>query len=137
MYLQYIEGVMKSIQELENRRNAILEEMASIRSMKRGTINEQYLKVKHKDKEEPVLRGPYFVLSRREGNKTVSQRLSRDELAQAKNDLAEHKRFVSLCSEFEQLTERLGELERQSPNLEQKKKQHKSTRSKTEKSRNS
>jgi len=61
--------------EIEKRRDALLQEMRLIRSMKRGTINEQYLKVPQKG-ANPALRGPYHVLSRREGNKTVSERLT-------------------------------------------------------------
>ena len=34
------------------------------------------MKVPHKGNAQPVLRGPYYVLSRREGNKTVSVRLT-------------------------------------------------------------
>jgi hypothetical protein len=105
---------MNTIRELEARRSAILEEMRSMRSMKRGTINEQFLKVRLKGKEQPVLRGPYYVLSRREGNKTVSKRLSSPtQLQEANKDVEVHKRFVALCKEFELLSERLGELERQ------------------------
>lgn len=98
------------IAELETRRNAILEEMRSIRSMRRGTINEQYLKVPRKGKE-PSLRGPYYVLSRREGEKTVSWRLSGIELEKARADVAAHKRFALLCKEFEELTTKMGETE--------------------------
>jgi hypothetical protein len=54
------------------------------------------------------------VLSRKEGTKTVSERLTTPEqLEQAKQDIAAHKRFVELCKEFEVLTERLGMLTRQ------------------------
>ena len=104
---------MKSIRDLEARRDAILTEMGSIRAMRRGTINRQFLKVPQKGKEEPARRGPYYVLSRREGEKTVSRRLrSAEELQQAREDVAQYKRFVALCKEFERVTEKLCELER-------------------------
>lgn len=106
--------------------------MRSIRSLKRGSISEQFLKVSHQGIQEPVSRGPYYVFSRREGNKTSSRRLSVAKLEQARKDLEEYKRFVSLCREFEILTERLGDLERQSPDLA-KKKRRKSSSSKKRK----
>jgi hypothetical protein len=113
---------MNTIRELEGRRNAILEEMRSMRSMKRGTINEQFLKVRLKGTEQPLLRGPYYVFSRREGNKTVSKRLtSPAQLQQVKKDVEVHKRFVALCKEFEVLTERLGELEQEVEGAAEKK----------------
>ncbi|MFH1741157.1 MAG: DUF6788 family protein [bacterium] len=124
---------MNSIQDLEARRNAILDEMGSIRSMRRGTINQQFLKVPQKGKKEPARRGPYHVLSRNQGGKTVSQRLrSAEELQQAREDLAQYKHFVALCKEFEELTERLGELERQTQESPEKKRR-KSPSSKTRK----
>jgi hypothetical protein len=116
-----------SVQELEIRRNAILEEMRSIRSMRRGTINEQHFKTRLKWKKGVVLQGPYYVLSRREGEKTVSKRLrSPAELERAREDIVAQKRFMTLCREFEQLTTRLGELERQEPDLEEEKKRFRS-----------
>jgi len=111
------------IEELIARRDSILKEMGSIRSMKRGTITEQYLKVRHEGQSEPVLRGPYYLFSRKENKRTVGKRLtSAAELAQARADVAAHKRFVQLCREFEELTERLGELERELPDDEAQKK---------------
>ena len=102
-----------TIQELETRRNTILEEIRSIRSMRRGTINEQHFKTRLKGRKGIILQGPYYVLSRREGEKTVSRRLkSPEEVEQARRDVAEYKRFMGLCQEFERLTARLGELER-------------------------
>jgi hypothetical protein len=112
---------MSTVRELETRRNAILEEMRSIRSMRRGTINEQYLKVPHKGKKEPVTRGPYHLFSRREGNKTVGYRLTtQEELEQAQKDVTAHKHFIELCKEFESLTEKMGELLRLAEGTEKK-----------------
>jgi Family of unknown function (DUF6788) len=125
---------MDTVQELEARRNAILEEMRSIRTMRRGTINEQYFKTRLKGRRGIVHQGPYYILSKREGEKTVSKRLrSGVQLEQAQKDVAEYKRFLGLCQEFERLTARLGELERGEPGLEQEKKRFRSPSSKTEK----
>jgi hypothetical protein len=111
------------LQELEVRRNAILEEMRSIRSMRRGTINEQRFKIRLKGRKGIVLQGPYYVLSRREGEKTASRRLrSPAELEQARKDVAQYKRFMGLCQEFERLTARLGERERSETEGAQEKK---------------
>lgn len=113
---------MKKVQEVEARREAVLQEIRSIRSMKRGTLNEQYLKVHRKGLQEPALRGPYYVLSRSEGTKTVSERLRTPlQIQQAKRDIAAHKRFVQLCKEFEVLTEQLGVLSRQEVDTVEKK----------------
>lgn len=123
---------MNAIQKLEAERESILEQMRSIRSMKRGTINEQYLRVSHKGKRDPVLRGPYYVFSRREGNRTISERLrNEEELQKATEAVGLHKRFVSLCREFETLTERLGELERADIGVDAKKKRRGSRSSRT------
>jgi hypothetical protein len=125
---------MDTIETIEGRREAILSEMRLIRSLKRGTINEQYFKITHKGKDEPVLQGPYYVLSRRQGNKTVSERLtSEDALKQARTDIEAHKRFVVLCKDYEDNTERLGELLRQAPTEGQEKKQSRRRLSKTRK----
>ena len=124
---------MDTLQQLEAQRNGILEQMRSIRSMKRGTINEQYFKTHLKGRKGMVRQGPYYVLSRREGQKTVSKRLrSEAELEQAQKDVAEYKRFLGLCQQFERLTVRLGELERGERGLEQEKKRFRSPSSKTE-----
>lgn len=113
---------MNPTAEIEARRNAILEEMRSIRSLRRGTINEQHFKVALKGKRGTVLRGPDYVLSRWEGDRTVSKRLTTSaELEQARREVTEHRRFLALCQEFEGLTERFGELERRAPDMERKK----------------
>lgn len=105
---------MTAIQTLETRRRNILQSLEAIRSMKRGTIAEQYLPAKRKGEQGPKRHGPYYVLARWEEGKTVSQRLRTPEaLAQARQDVANHERFVALCKEYECATEELGALERE------------------------
>jgi hypothetical protein len=109
---------MTTIHDLESKRDLVLQEMRSIRSMQRGTINEQYLKVHHRGVKEAKTCGPYYVLSRHEphSGKTRSRRLtSPEEVEQARKDIAAYQRFVALCREFRELTEILGELESSLP----------------------
>jgi hypothetical protein len=125
---------MDTVQQLEAQRIAILEEMRSIRSMRRGTINGQHFKTHLKGRKGIALQGPYYVLSRREGKKTVSKRLkSPAELEQAQSDVSEYRRFMGLCQQFERLTARLGELEREEQDVMQEKKGFRSPSSKMEK----
>jgi hypothetical protein len=55
------------------------------------------------------------------------------ELEQAQSDVAEYKRFMGLCQQFERLTARLGELEREPQDLLQEKKGFRSLSSKMQK----
>ncbi len=122
---------MNTIEEIEARREAILTEMRGIRSMERGTINEHYVKVRRKGNKEPALRGPYYVISRREEKRTVGYHLSAQELERARLDVQSHKRFKELCREYEELTERLGRLEREASESSREKKLPRSRLKKT------
>ena len=90
--------------------------------MERGTINEHYVKVPRKGKKESVLRGPYYVISRREEGKTAGYHLTAQKLERARCDVESHKRFKELCREYEELTERLGRLEREASESSREKK---------------
>jgi len=103
---------MHSISSLQKRRVAIAQELLAIRSLHPGNINEQYVRATRDGK--PVTRGPYPVLCWREGKKVLSERLSTPEqVAQAQQDVSNHKRFKNLCREFESLTRQLGKAQRQ------------------------
>jgi len=127
---------MNPIVQIERRRDELLQEMAAIRSLERATLSKQMLRVKHKGKKEPVLRGPYYVLARWEDGRTRSRRVRPEELERLQRDVDNHERFMALCEEFMELTQRLGELEREE-NAEQErlKKGLKSRSSKAGKSR--
>lgn len=100
---------MRASKDIEKERESILSQLRELRSLRRGTINEQFLKTRSAKTGETVINGPYYVLSRKEGKKTVSKRLKPGtELERAREDVAEHKRFLGLCKDLEQLTEELG-----------------------------
>lgn len=105
---------MSTIAEIQARRSGIARELLDIRSMRKGSINEQYFPVVEDGKKTGKKRGPYFVHTYKEGKKTVSARLKTGAaLDQAREDADNYRRFRDLCAEFEQLTERLGRLERE------------------------
>jgi len=111
---------MEKIELVLARRAEIAQEMLAIRAMRKGTINEQFLQVPRVG-QAPAERGPYYVISRRQGGKTVSKRLKPGaELEQARAEVAAYARFAALCQEFEQLTEQLAELDRGAASVEKK-----------------
>jgi hypothetical protein len=117
------------ISQLEARRQAIIEEIRSIDSMRRGTVNEQFFQFQRRGSKKLTRQGPYYVWARSEGGKTVSQRLTSTEaVEQARADVAAYKRFQALCGEFVDVTSQLGALKRTS---EQEKKRLKSGLNKT------
>jgi hypothetical protein len=128
---------MSEYGELEARRETLLSQMQLIQSMKRGTLSIRPQKVRRKGQKEPVLLGPYPLFVRTEGKRSVGRRLhSPQEVAQVREDIAAYERFMGLCKEFAQVTERLGELERiETPLGERLKKGLKSRSNRTRKSR--
>ena len=46
---------MDTARTLEEKRERVLEQMRAIRSMRPGSVTEQYLKVTHKGKRKPVM----------------------------------------------------------------------------------
>ena len=105
---------MTRIQELESRRKEVLHKLAAIRSLRKGTLNEQWFPVVRNGKKTKKLRGPYFVWSYKVGKKTVSERLKDEQgIALARQDAANYRRFRELCGELEKLIAELGQAERQ------------------------
>ena len=128
---------MMSTHTMEARRRTVLEQLAAIRSLRKGTLSEQWVPVVRDGKKTKELRGPYFVWTSKVGNKTVSERIKGEQEQQwAQQDALNYQRFKKLCWELEDLTHRLGLLERQEgARTEQLKKGLKSPSRKAKKSR--
>ncbi|MHB1421554.1 MAG: DUF6788 family protein [Bacillota bacterium] len=114
---------MKTIESIEKRREEIIEEIKNINSMRKGTINEQYLKVPRKNMEASV-RGPYYVLTKKENGKTISIRIGINEVEEIQKETEEYKKYNYLTSEFAAITEELTEMKRTLQNKDIKKKRN-------------
>ncbi len=122
---------MVEITVIEERRKQILKEIRGIRAMRKGSVTEQYLKVKKKGQKEPELKGPYSLYTRKERGKTVGQRLSREDAERFKVEVDAFHCFRSLCDEYAELTGRLGDLERDLSEGSQEKKRQRRPSKKT------
>ncbi len=60
---------------LEHRRQALLDQLANLRELRRGSLTDQFLEVIHAD-GSVAKRGPYPLFTRKEGGKTLSMRLN-------------------------------------------------------------
>ena len=126
---------MATIRSLDARRQSVVEELLSMRSLHPGNINEQFVKGQRGGKA--VMRGPYPVLCWRVGKKVFSQRLrSEQEIREAQRDTGNFRRFKELCKQLEDMTLELGKLEREQKSaVETVKKTRKSPSNKARKSR--
>jgi hypothetical protein len=97
---------------IESQRQRVVEQMMHLGAMRRGTLNEQYLRDARKGAGKSVLRGPYYVLSRKESGRTVSQRIRTRDVERVRREMDCYSRFMELCREFVDLSERLGQAER-------------------------
>ena len=105
---------MTRIQQLKDRRKEVLAELATIRSLRKGNLNEQWFPVVRDGKRTKQLRGPYFVWTRKVGSKTVSERLKDEQqIVLARQDAANYRKFRELCGELERVIAELGEIERE------------------------
>tara|TARA_R110001592_G_scaffold280034_1_gene547406 strand:- start:22 stop:429 length:408 start_codon:yes stop_codon:yes gene_type:complete len=103
-----------TVQAIEERRRELVEQLLGMRSLVRGALSEQYLKVPQKSQEEPALRGPYYVLSQSVKGRTQSRRIKKKEAERVRQDVNNYKCFEAVCFELSELTEQLGDLERES-----------------------
>jgi hypothetical protein len=86
--------------KLEQQRQALLQQLSGLPELRRGSLTEQFLMVKHADGSR-VKRGPYPLLTRKEGKKTVSLRLNDPALVPL------YRRQIQAMREFETVVDQL------------------------------
>ena len=99
---------MSDFSRLATRRSEIASEINRIESMRKGTLNAQYQKVRHKN-GDVVEKGPYFVLTRKSaGGKTVSRSIPAKDAPRIQAEVDNYKRFRDLSDEYVDVCEKIS-----------------------------
>src|SRR4051794_23403240 len=95
---------------LEQQRQALLRQLADLRELRRGSLTEQFLTVKHADGSR-VKRGPYPLLTRKQASKTISVRLTDPALVpRYRQQIQAMRQFEGVVDQLVRLGEQLGDL---------------------------
>ena len=98
------------VQELERRRQELLQQMAQIGDMRRGSVNEQYFEVQQLGRKTPLRRGPYYVFTCKVQGKTYSRRVRGVEVQKLKQEVDNFHHYQQLSRELMEVNERLCDL---------------------------
>ena len=85
------------------KRELILEQMAQIDSMAKGSMNAEYRETTKKNGEKVQL-GPYYKHQRWENGRNVTRRVPAEEAEQLKKAVDGYHRFLELADEFVTIT---------------------------------
>src|SRR5438552_13366844 len=95
---------------LEQHRQALLRQLSGLRELRRGSLTEQFLTVKHADCCS-VKRGPYPLLTRKETHKTVSVRLTDPALVPLyRRQIQAMREFETVVNQLVRVGEQIGDL---------------------------
>src|SRR6516162_4413210 len=95
---------------LQQRRQQLLQQLSDLQEIRRGSLSEQFLMVKRKDGSR-VQRGPYPLLTRKQGQKTVSLRLTDPTLVPLyRRQIQAMRQFESVMDGLVQVGEQLSDL---------------------------
>ncbi len=96
--------------KLEQQRQNLLQQLSGLSQLRRGSLTEQFLMVKRKDGSK-VKRGPYPLLTRKEGQKTLSQRLTDPNLIPVyRQQIRAMRQFETVVGQLVRVGEQLSDL---------------------------
>ena len=95
--------------QLALRRREIVREISEIQSMRKGVLNSKYQKIRHKN-GEVVVKGPYYVLTKKGGGKTISKAVSPGDAQHIQEEVDNYKRFRQLSDEYVDVCEKISSL---------------------------
>lgn len=100
----------ESLTQSRKRRTALLEELATLEQIRRGSLSRQVFEAVRKDGTK-VRRGPYGLYTFKEKGKTVSRRVTRADLAPRYHEQIEaFRRFEAISAELVRIGERISDL---------------------------
>jgi hypothetical protein len=95
---------------LERQRQSLLQQLAGLPQLRRGSLTEQVFQAKRRDGSR-VLRGPYPLLTRKEGQKTISLRLTDPELVPLyRQQIQAMRQFETVVDQLVRVGEQLSDL---------------------------
>lgn len=101
---------MSILSKLRQARQKILDHIALIEEMRRGTVTRQFLKVKLKGKSEPALVGPYALFTYKKKGRTVGRRLhDLEEIRRLEHQVENYHTFQHLCRRMVEIGEAICE----------------------------
>jgi hypothetical protein len=101
---------MNDATELIDRRGIIINQIAEIGAMRRGSLTSQFVEAARKD-GETYRRGPYVIYSFKEKGKTVSRRIkTAQEKERYQGQINAYRRFQTLAAELVEVSQQLADL---------------------------
>jgi len=99
---------VSKLSRLRKNRLEILDRMASIEEMRRGSVIRQFFKIKHPGMAKPLLRGPYALYTCKKKGKTIGRRLRRpEEIRHLQEQVENYHFFQGLCNELVNVSEQI------------------------------
>lgn len=95
---------------LEHQRQALLQQLSGLPQLRRGSLTDQFLLVKRRDGSQ-IKHGPYPLLTRKEGAKTLSRRLTDPQLVPLyRQQIQALRQFETVVDQLVRVGEQLSDL---------------------------
>jgi len=102
---------MATWEDLAAKRERLLDEIAALRAMRRGSVLQQFVEDKLED-GTVVRRGPYWLYSYKEGDRTKSRRLpDRDTAQRYLDEIQGCRHFEDLCKDLIRVSQQMCDVE--------------------------
>jgi hypothetical protein len=100
-----------NLNDLLQKRQALLSQMQSIDRLRRGSFSKQFFK--SQPPAPSARRGPYYILQGFFHGKKFSERIAPEQAAQVEQDVENYRRFQALAEEYVTLSDQITRLQDQ------------------------